>query len=192
MKNSILAFAILILGLPVMASAANPEAARDKHQKEVAAQEELTPQEVAQIKMVADRVDAPGFSLPDLDGKMVSLADFKGKWVILDFWGSWCKWCIAGIPEMKGIYEKYHGDGLEIIGIDCRESVENWKAGVEKYQLPWVNVYNSPDAPSTILADYQVPGFPTKVIVDPEGKVFDIVVGEDPVFYEIINAIFEE
>lgn len=131
-------------------------------------------------------VDAPGFTLKDLEGKDVSLSDFKGKWVILDFWGSWCPWCIKGFPELKEAYEKYAGQ-LEIIGIDCRESKEDWKAGVEKYQLPWINVYN-PEG-SELTNEYAVPGFPTKVIVNPEGKISNITVGHDPAFFEVLAKL---
>ena len=125
-------------------------------------------------------VDAPNFTLKNLEGKDVSLSDFRGKWVIIDFWGSWCGWCIKGFPKLKETYEAYKGE-LEVIGVDCNEPEEKWRKGVEKYKLPWVNVYN-PEG-STILNEYGVTGFPTKAIITPEGKIADIVVGEDPEFY---------
>lgn len=125
--------------------------------------------------------DAPAFTLKDLDGKDVSLSDFKGKWVILDFWGTWCPWCIKGFPKLKETYATLK-PGLEVIGIDCRESEDAWRKGVAKYELPWVNVYN-PDN-STLLADYHVQGFPTKVIINPEGKIVNITVGENPAFFD--------
>ena len=137
-------------------------------------------------KMQSGDVTAPDFRLKDLEGKDVSLKDFRGKWVILDFWGSWCPWCIKGFPELKEAYKEY-GDRLVIIGIDCRESVEDWKAGVEKYQLPWVNVYNPQD--SKLTDEYSVPGYPTKVIVDPEGKIRNITVGHDPAFFEALASL---
>ncbi|MCH5226307.1 MAG: TlpA family protein disulfide reductase [Muribaculaceae bacterium] len=131
-------------------------------------------------------VDAPDFTLKDIEGKDVSLSEFKGKWVILDFWGTWCPWCIKGFPELKKAYEEYAGK-LEIIGIDCRDSEEAWKAGVEKYQLPWVNVYNHDN--SNVLNDYGVQGFPTKAIVNPEGKISNITVGHIPEFFTILSDL---
>lgn len=131
---------------------------------------------------------APAFSLPDPDGKMVSLADFRGKWVILDFWGSWCGWCIKGIPELKDAYGKYK-DRLEVVGIDCRDDREDWIEAIKKYELPWVHVYNDTDnvdTPDRVDRAYGVQGFPTKIIIDPEGYVKKIVVGEDPSFYTIL------
>lgn len=133
-------------------------------------------------EMTSGNTDAPAFTLKNLDGKDVSLSDFKGKWVVLDFWGSWCGWCIKGIPALKDAYKKYAGK-LEVIGIDCNETEEAWRAGVKKYELPWVNVYNNPNDP-TLLQQYGVQGFPTKAIVNPEGKLVDITSGEDPSFYD--------
>lgn len=145
--------------------------------------------EKKQQALQSGSVEAPAFTLKNLEGKDVSLSDFKGKWVILDFWGSWCPWCIKGFPELKEAYEKYSGQ-LEIIGIDCRESEAEWKAGVEKYQLPWVNVYNPED--SKLLSEYGVQGFPTKAIINPEGKIANITVGHNPEFFTVLSDLLSK
>lgn len=124
---------------------------------------------------------APEFTLEDINGKQVSLADFRGKWVVLDFWGSWCIWCIKGFPELKKTYAQYDGK-LEVIGIDCGDTKEAWKAAVAKYKLPWVNLYN-PDKPGNLTQVYPVQGFPTKIIISPEGNIMNIFTGEVPEFY---------
>ena len=131
---------------------------------------------------------APDFSLPDLEGKNVSLSQFKGKWVILDFWGSWCGWCIKGFPALKEAYKKYDGK-LEIIGIDCGDSEDAWKNAIKKFQLPWVHVYNSEQAGVDKM--YGIQGFPTKLIVDPQGKIVDITTGEDPSFFERLDNLMK-
>lgn len=133
-------------------------------------------------------VTAPDLSLPDLEGKIISLEDYKGKWIILDFWGSWCSWCIKGMPALKEAYSRYSGL-LEVIGIDCNESEEAWRKGVEKYGLPWVNVYNSEVGSQRIYEEYGITGFPTKVIVNPSGKIVNITVGEDPEFYNKLESL---
>lgn len=130
--------------------------------------------------MIENHVEAPNFTLKNLEGKDVSLTDFRGKWVIIDFWGGWCKYCIMGIPALKDAYKQYAGR-LEVIGVDCNESEEDWRKAVAKYELPWVHVYNPKSSP--VLGEYLVTGFPTKVIVNPEGRIADIVIGEDPSFY---------
>lgn len=140
-------------------------------------------------QLQSGQMDAPAFTLKDLEGKDVSLSDFRGKWVVLDFWGSWCGWCIKGLPALKDAYEHYNHD-LEIIGIDCNESKKAWRNAVAKYEIPWVNVYNP--AESTLLSDYGVQGFPTKVIVSPQGKIANITVGEDPSFFNTLGILINE
>lgn len=133
---------------------------------------------------------APEFLLPNPEGKNVKLADFRGKWVILDFWGSWCGWCVKGLPELKEAYAKYAGR-LEVVGIDCRDDREDWLEAIEKYELPWVHVYNdmdNVDTPDRVDRLYGVQGFPTKIIVDPQGYVKKVVVGEDPSFYPTLDG----
>ncbi|MDE5975804.1 MAG: TlpA family protein disulfide reductase, partial [Muribaculaceae bacterium] len=141
-----------------------------------------------QKEMAAGDKMAPDFTLLNLQDKEVSLSDFRGKWVILDFWGSWCIWCIKGFPELKEAYEKYK-DKLEIVGVDCNESVDAWRAGVKKYELPWVNVYNPPT--TTLLEEYGVQGFPTKAIIDPEGKILNITTGHKPDFFITLSNLIE-
>ena len=147
--------------------------------------------EQRQAEMQTGDVEAPNFTLVDLEGKNVSLTDFRGKWVVLDFWGSWCGWCIKGFPKMKEAYAKHQGK-VEFIGIDCGDSVEDWKAAVSKYQIPWVNVYND----SSIKEGrpdqtYAVQGYPTKIIINPEGKIAKIVTGEDPQFYTDLDNLLQ-
>ncbi len=127
---------------------------------------------------------APNFSLKDLEGKDVTLEQFRGKYVVLDFWGTWCSWCIKGIPEMKAYYAKYK-DQMEIIGIACRDSESAWRAGVAKYELPWVNVFNGNG--KEIVNEYAIEGYPTKALIDPQGNIVTIIAGESPEFYKIID-----
>ena len=135
---------------------------------------------------------APDFTLMDITGKPLALSSLRGKWVIIDFWGSWCKWCIKGIPEMKEYYAKY-SDKMEILGVDCNDTVEKWKAAVAQYELPWLHVYWDKDDENSDnpLALYGVRGFPTKVVISPEGRVAKVVVGEDPAFYEYLDEVMK-
>lgn len=137
-------------------------------------------EEERKAEVASGTITAPGFTLPDLNGKMVSLSDFKGKWVVLDFWGSWCGWCIKGFPALKEAYAKY-GDKLVVIGIDCNESEADWRSGVKKHQIPWLNLYNGNN--KELYTAYNIEGFPTKAIINPEGKLVDLTTGEDPSFF---------
>ena len=128
---------------------------------------------------------APDITLNDIKGKPFSLKKLRGKYVIIDFWGSWCGWCIKGLPEMKKYYEKYKGK-LEILGVDCNDTEEKWKAAVEKHQLPWKHV-RIPEGDESVYAKYAIQGFPTKVLVDPKGNIVKILMGENPAFYELLD-----
>lgn len=130
---------------------------------------------------------APDFTLTDINGKELSLSSLRGKYVVLDFWGSWCGWCIKGMPAMKEAYGKYKKK-MEILGIDCNDSDEAWKAAVKKHELPWKHVY-CPRG-SKVPSMYAIQGFPTKIVVDPKGKVVKVVVGEDPKFYDYLDELF--
>lgn len=135
---------------------------------------------------------APDFTLNDINGNPLTLSSLRGKWVILDFWGSWCKWCIKGVPDMKEYYAKY-SDKLEILGVDCNDTVEKWKGAVAQYELPWLHVYWDKDDENcdNPLELYGVRGFPTKVVIDPEGKISKIIVGEDPAFYDYLDEVLK-
>lgn len=131
---------------------------------------------------------APNFTFKNAEGKEISLSDFKGKWVIIDFWGTWCPWCIKGFPELKEAYKEYAGK-LEILGVACNDRYDAWLNGLKKYELPWVNVYNPEEGGGKVLSEYAVEGFPTKVIVSPEGKIANITSGHDPAFFEILKNL---
>ena len=138
-------------------------------------------------KVQASGVEAADFTLKDINGKDLSLSSLRGKYVILDFWGSWCIWCIKGMPKMKEYYEKYKGK-FEILGVDCNDTETKWKAAIEKHQLPWLHVYNPKT--SDVLNKYAIQGFPTKIIVGPDGKIVKTIVGEDPAFYTFLDETF--
>lgn len=89
---------------------------------------------------------------------------------------------------MKEYYQKYAGK-FEILGIDCNDSEEKWKAAVAKYELPWLHVYNTDN--SGVLEQYAIQGFPTKIIVGPDGKIVQTIIGEDPAFYTLLDKLFQ-
>ena len=138
-------------------------------------------------KKVAAGKEAPDFTLNDINGKPFSLSSLRGKYVVLDFWGSWCGWCIKGMPDMKKYYEKYSGK-FEIVGIDCNDTEAKWKDAVKKHELPWIHV-KSEKADAT-PQKYAVEGYPTKVILNPDGTIYKVIVGEDPQFYKELDSLF--
>lgn len=142
--------------------------------------------EEAQKTLVSGK-KAPDFRLRDLKGQERTLADFQGKYVLLDFWGTWCGWCIKGIPQMKEYYQKYK-DRMEIVGICCNDTENAWRNGVTKHSLPWTNLYNGYE--KEVTTRYAVNGFPTKVLIDPDGNLVQIFVGESEELYQKLDKLF--
>ncbi len=161
----------------------------DYVQKQMDAQKERETKMLEAKKKVADGAEAPDFTLNDINGQPLTLSSLRGKYLVLDWWGSWCGWCIKGIPDMKEYYQKYAGK-LEILGIDCNDSEEDWKKAVADNELPWKHVYNPQS--STLPMDYAIEGFPTKIVLSPEGTILKTVVGEDPAFYTYLDSLLAD
>lgn len=123
---------------------------------------------------------APEFSAADIEGKQVSLSDYKGKYVLLDFWASWCVPCRKGNPHLKELYAKYRDRGIEFIGIadDDREAAK-WKDAVAKDGIGhWKHVLrglrienNRYDHSRDISEKYGIHVLPTKILIDPSGMI---------------------
>ena len=182
MKKYILSWMLAVVAMSSCADNSRKQESADQSQETA-----VTEVAEAESAAVEDGTEAPDFTLTDINGKPLTLSSLRGKYVILDFWGSWCGWCIKGIPQMKEYYQKYAGK-FEILGIDCNDPEEKWKAAVEKYELPWLHVYNTRD--SKVLEQYEIEGFPTKIIVGPDGKIVKTVIGEDPAFYTFLDELF--
>lgn len=133
---------------------------------------------------------APDFTLQDPDGKDVRLSDMRGRWVLLDFWGTWCYACVRGIPSLREAAERY-GDRLVVVSVDCKDTAEGWAAGVERFDMDWVNLREDDSLPSEVKPTvmYNVSSFPTKVVISPDGTVRDISVGEYPEFYARLDSL---
>ena len=117
---------------------------------------------------------APDFTLKNLEGQDVTLSSFRGQYVLIDFWASWCVPCRASMPAMKDLYAKYHDKGLEIIGLTNDSKAEEWKKAVEEDQTPWVHVidvFPSKGEPAVVSTLYSVHTVPTYMLLDKEGRV---------------------
>ena len=178
MKKSVLTVALLSMAITLMAACTNKPKADNPAPA------------VEAVEVAAEGELAPDFELPNLQGTTTKLSSLRGKYVVLDFWGSWCIWCIRGIPHMKEAYAKYK-DKMEILGVDCRDTEEKWRAAVDEHQLPWLQVRCPNEQLQTIAAQYGIEGFPTKIVIDPQGKIAKIIVGEDPAFYTYLAELFK-
>lgn len=123
-------------------------------------------------------MQAPGFMRKDINGNVFRLSSLKGKYVLLDFWGSWCGPCRKSHPALKEIYNKYKGDDFEIVGIDEEFSKglelahDVWKKAVKEDGIDWVHVLNNDRTDGVdITGSYGITGFPTRILLDKDGKI---------------------
>ena len=140
-------------------------------------------------KRVADGMPAPDFTLNNVDGKPVTLSSLRGKYIVLDFWGTWCGWCIKGMPEMKEMYAKYNRR-IEVVGIACGDSEEAWRKCVAEKGLPWINLLNG-TGDADVSAMYAIKGYPTKIVLDSEGRILKTILGESPEFYTYLDSLMK-
>ncbi len=114
---------------------------------------------------------AADLSLPDMNGKIVSLTEFKGKVVLIDFWASWCGPCRHNNPRLVKLYNKYHEKGLEIYGVSLDEDLNSWKKAVHHDKLTWTQVLDDKgwDGPSASI--YRVNMIPSSFLVDRQGII---------------------
>ena len=141
-------------------------------------------------KTVSEGAAAPDFTLPDKDGKDFTLSTLRGQWVVLDFWGTWCGWCIKGIPDMKKAQARLAGK-CRFVSIACRDRRKDWLAALQRYAMPWTQLI-VPDKHPTELSPvtrYAVEAYPTKIIIAPDGTIAKITVGESPEFYQALDKL---
>jgi peroxiredoxin len=120
-----------------------------------------------------DYASAPNFKLTDLNGRQISLADYKGKVLFLNFWATWCPPCRAEIPDFVEAYAEQKANGLEILGISLdTKGKEIVVSFVDKYKINYPVVLESRQATEKIINDYQ-PGqyIPATIIIDKSGRI---------------------
>ena len=129
--------------------------------------EEDKKKEIAKKEMIGK--PAPEFTLKDINGNEFSLSSLREKYVVLDFWGTWCGWCFVAFPDIKKHYIT-NPDEFEIVGIAFSDKPEEWrKAVLEKPILPWINVFDDDD----LHNKFYVIAAPTYVLIDKEGIIVD-------------------
>ena len=113
------------------------------------------------------------FTQSDIDGFPFTLSSLKGKYVLLDFWASWCIPCRKENPKLKLLYEQYKEKGLEVIGVSLDTNEEKWKEAVEKDDLPWIHISDLKGFNNEISSTLGIRSIPTTILIDPEGKIVD-------------------
>ncbi|WP_206614463.1 TlpA disulfide reductase family protein [Chitinophaga barathri] len=114
---------------------------------------------------------APDFTLPDPTGKQISLSSFKGKYVLVDFWASWCGPCRQENPNVVQAYLKYKNKNFTILGVSLDKTKDAWMKAIADDGLAWSHVSDLKFWESSVVPLYGITGIPTNILVDPQGKI---------------------
>ena len=128
-------------------------------------------------KLPAVRVGtpAPDFSFPDLDGKIVSLSDYKGKLVLLNIWATWCRPCVSEMPSMEKLYNKFKKEGFEILAVSI--DIKGKKVVAPFMELHNLSFKALLDTQGTIQEIYRTTGIPESFVIDKNGVIIEKVIG---------------
>lgn len=114
---------------------------------------------------------APEITLPNPQGDTISLSMFKGKYVLIDFWASWCRPCRIENPHLVKCYQKYNSKGFEIFQVSLDKKRESWIEAIEKDQLSWTQVSDLKYWDSAPAKTYNIQGIPANFLIDKQGKI---------------------
>ena len=114
---------------------------------------------------------APDFMLKDPEGNQLELSSFRGKYLFLDFWASWCQPCRVENPKLVKVYDRFQGQNFEILGVSFDKRKDRWTGAIEKDGLTWHHVSDLKYLDSEMVALYNIANVPTTFLLDPEGVI---------------------
>lgn len=134
---------------------------------------------------------APDITLPDTTGKMVSLSGLRGKYVLIDFWASWCEPCKESLPGLVSIYNKYKDKNFTVFSVSLDKFKPDWEAAIKKFNLTWTQVSELKYWDSKVVKQYHFDGIPFTVLVSPEGKIIDKKLSDSDLEAELHTLLYK-
>ncbi|MDZ7689894.1 MAG: TlpA disulfide reductase family protein [Balneolaceae bacterium] len=124
-----------------------------------------------EVKSVSPGQPAVDFVLPNQNGEIVAMDDFKGKYVLLDFWAAWCIPCLDEFPHMRDLYNKYSRENFEIVAISIEEDSLTWRRALNRFENPWVQLYGGNGFDQQTFSKYRGGGIPFYILVNRQGNI---------------------
>jgi thiol-disulfide isomerase/thioredoxin len=132
---------------------------------------------VAMLKVAVGAM-APEINLPDTSGKMIALSSLRGKYVLIDFWASWCGPCKESLPGLVKIYDKYKDKNFTVYSVSLDKFKKDWEAAIQHFDMPWTQVSELKYWSSKVVSLYNFEGIPFTVLVSPDGKILAKKLGD--------------
>jgi len=128
---------------------------------------------IKKLEKVAVGQQAPEFTMNDADGKPVMLSDIykQHKYLLVDFWASWCAPCRQENPNVVSVWEKYHNQGFDVMGVSLDSNKEAWLKAVKDDKLTWTQVSDLKGWKNSAAAEYAVNSIPSNILLDQNGKI---------------------